>query len=975
MRPLPAKQEQAQEEKRTLFSGFRSSLIIIILLLAFALRLYQLEGQSMWSDEGLSLYRLRQPVSLILQNSIVVDGINGRDTNPPLYFLLLHGWRALAGETIFALRYGGVLLALLAVPLFYRLGRLLLPYRAALLATFLLAISPFHIWQSQELRNYGLLITLNLLATYALFCFARRRTWRWLLLWATAVLAGIYTHYFGFFIAAYGAAALLFLALYQWRANLLRLARQHRRWLLAIGAGGAGVLLLLLPALLVALERFRAGQQVDFAYIPAATVAHHAFSAFAVGIDRSLSHPWHLIGAALLLALGGAVWLWRRHWPTAVLLLGYQVIPLALLQLLSLLNPLYNGTRHLLIGLPPFLLLLAAGAALPINPVRSTSPSRSASFAYGAANFWQKAKPLLWLLRGGLLITAVAIQLNNLHNQFHDPQFVRDDVRGAAHYLTRHARANDLIVLHDTLIGFTFDYYYSGAAPWRAIPLYGQTDVAAAQAELAQAGAQVGQQGGRLWLLAEPLPRTSFPRRALLEWIRQQWPQLWAHQFPHMWLSVRLEAYAPQPLLTELPPQAAPLDVAFANGLALRGIEQSESWQAGEDVWLRLFYTRQEAMTADLLILSWRLRDQNGVVWAQLNQVLWPTFPPHRWPQGALVMHDLPLALPVGLPPGTYELALRLTTLDGETIGLADGRIEASPGVVQVTAGAANPPLAQLPAMTRQTADLGPLRLLGYRLPALELRPGHVLPLDLFWQARRAPREDYQLRLRLTDGAGTVLQEALMPLSRADYPTSLWAAGEVVQGRGELLVPGTAVADDTLLRLAVVRANGRVVGRELTLNERPTIVPWPLQTDLPPIPQPLDAQFGAGQIRLHGYALDPPMLMPGNWQALTLIWQAQQAIGENWLVFVHLSDAQEQVVAQADGIPVQGTRLTVSWRASEVLLDERALFVPAELPPGAYTLWVGLYDPETGARLAVSGANADVANGRVRLATFTWGGR
>ncbi len=958
MRSLLAKQKQKRGKEPHYASTSTSiSISISILLLAFALRLYQLEGQSMWSDEGLSLYRLRQPVSLILQNSIIVDGINGRDTNPPLYFLLLHGWRALTGESLFALRYGGVLLALLAVPLFYRVGRLFMPRRAALLATFLLAISPFHIWQSQELRNYGLLITLNLLATYALFRFAQGHAWRWLLLWVTAVLLGSYTHYFGFFIAAYGAAALLFLALCQWRASLLQLARQQWRWLLAAGAGA----LLLLPALLVALERFRAGQQVDFAYIPAATVAHHALSAFAVGISPILSHPWHLIGAALLLALLGVVLLARRHWPTAVLLLSYQLIPLALLQLLSLFNPLYNGTRHLLIGLPPFLLLLAAGAALPMPALRQTF------------SFSQEVERLIRLLRAGVLITAVAIQLNALHNQFHAPQFVRDDVRGAALYLTQHARANDLIVLHDTLIGFTFDYYYQGAAPWRAIPLYGQMDVAAAQAELAQAGAQIGQQGGRLWLLAEPLPRTGFPRRTLLEWARQQWPLLWARQFPHMWLSVRLEAYAPQPVLAQLPPQATPLDVAFANGLALRGLEQKETWQAGEDVWLRLFWSRQAEVEANLLMLSWRLTGPDGAVWAQLDQPLWPDYPPHRWPSGALVMRDLPLALPVGLPPGAYDLTLRLTTLEGETIGLADGRIEASSGTVQMTAGAANPPARQLPPMTRQTADLGPLRLLGYRLPALELRPGHVLPLDLFWQAQRAPREAYHLRLRLTDGAGAVLQEAIMPLTRADYPTALWQAGEVVQGRGELLVPGTAVADDSLLRLALITPQGRVVGREITLNQRPTIVPWPLQTELPPIPQPLDAQFGAAQVRLHGYALEPPTPTPGNWQALTLIWQAQQNISENWLVFVHLSNAQEQVVAQTDGIPVQGTRLTVSWRAAEVLLDERALFVPADLPPGAYTLWVGLYDPETGARLPVSGADADVANGRVRLATFRWG--
>ena len=33
--------------------------LLLLLMLAFALRLYDLDGQSMWSDEGLSLYRAR----------------------------------------------------------------------------------------------------------------------------------------------------------------------------------------------------------------------------------------------------------------------------------------------------------------------------------------------------------------------------------------------------------------------------------------------------------------------------------------------------------------------------------------------------------------------------------------------------------------------------------------------------------------------------------------------------------------------------------------------------------------------------------------------------------------------------------------------------------------------------------------------------------------------------------------------------
>lgn len=917
-------------------------LLLLIILLGFALRAYDLEGQSMWSDEGLSLYRLRQPVPQLLQNIITVDGIDTRDTNPPLYFLLLHGWRWLGGESVFSLRYGGVLLALLALPLIYRLGCLIMPPRAALWAIFLLAISPFHVWQSQVLRNYGLLITLNLLATYALFCFAQARahSWRWLLLWATAVLLGSYTHYFGFFILAYGMAGLTFAMLYKWRAALRRVVRQYWRWTLAASLG----LLLLLPALLVALERFRAGRQVDFYYVAPPEFIHHALSAFAVGMTSTLIHPWRLIGAALLLALVGAIWLWRRHWPTAVLLLGYQLIPLGVLQLLSLLNPLYNGPRHLLIGLPPFLLFMAAGVALP------------------RARIWRA-------LGGGLLLTAVGIQLNWLHAQFTAPQLVRDDVRGAALYLTQHASANDLIVLHDTLIGFTFAYYYDGAAPWRAIPLYGEQDLATAQTELAAAAATVAESAGRLWLLTEPLPRTGFPRRALVQWARQQWPMLWEQRFPHMWLAVKLEAYAPQPILPALPPDATPLNASFGNGLTLRGVTLPDKLQAGEDEWLPLFWVRQ-GDSAGSHTITLRFTAPDGMVWAQSDGLLWPNFPPSLWPEETLVRYEWPMALPGGLPPGAYGLTLRLLDDSSVAVPMTDGRVDVPLGMVEVVAGSAN-----LPDFTAQRGNLGPLRLLGYRLPALELRPGHLLPIEIFWQTRRAPDTDYLLRLRLVNGAGVVLQEAVGPPTRADYPTSQWRAGEVVQGRGELMIPGTAVPDDIFVRLALITPEGRVVGREIVLDERPTLVPWPLRTELPPIPQPLGVDFGAAaQIRLHGYGLEPPTLTPGARLALTLYWQAQQDVTENLLVFVHLSDAQGEVVTQADGVPVRGTRLTLSWRANEVLLDERALFVPAELPPGTYSLWVGLYDPETGARLAVRGVGADEPNGRVLLNTFTWEG-
>lgn len=123
--------------------------LLLLILLAFALRLYDLDGQSMWSDEGLSLYRARLPLADIFANQIVVDGVPTTDTNPPFYFLLLSGWRALAGESVFLLRYPGILLATLAMPLIYLLGRLLGGATLGLLAALLLAVSPFHVWEAQ----------------------------------------------------------------------------------------------------------------------------------------------------------------------------------------------------------------------------------------------------------------------------------------------------------------------------------------------------------------------------------------------------------------------------------------------------------------------------------------------------------------------------------------------------------------------------------------------------------------------------------------------------------------------------------------------------------------------------------------------------------------------------------------------------------------------------------------------------------
>ncbi len=151
-------------------------ILLLLLLLAFVLRIYALEGQSMWSDEGLSLYRARQEPADIFNGLIIIDGVETHDTNPPFYFFLLHLLRNAAGETVFALRYSGVLAGVLAVPFIYVLGTAVYGRRVGLVGALLMAISPFHVWQSQVLRNYSLLLTLNLGSIYGLFRYVLARS-------------------------------------------------------------------------------------------------------------------------------------------------------------------------------------------------------------------------------------------------------------------------------------------------------------------------------------------------------------------------------------------------------------------------------------------------------------------------------------------------------------------------------------------------------------------------------------------------------------------------------------------------------------------------------------------------------------------------------------------------------------------------------------------------------------------------------
>ena len=89
----------------------------------------------------------------------------------------------------------------------------------------------------------------------------------------------------------------------------------------------------------------------------------------------------------------------------------------------------------------------------------------------------------------------------------------------------------------------------------------------------------------------------------------------------------------------------------------------------------------------------------------------------------------------------------------------------------------------------------------------------------------------------------------------------------------------------------------------------------------------------------------PTIARPGEALALTLMWHANGRQNRDWTVFIHLLGADKRIAAAANAQPRGGAFPMTQWVAGDWVEDAHALRLPPDLPPGAYTLRVGLFDP------------------------------
>jgi hypothetical protein len=141
---------------------FAPWLVITITLIGGLLRVLLLGIKGLWWEETFSLWVANHSVVDMLQ------WIARIDHHPPLYYLLLHYWIALNGDTSYSVRLISALFSAATIPIIYLIGKRLSGVVMGLVAAGILALSPFNIRFAQETRMYTLLTFNAAVAIYAL---------------------------------------------------------------------------------------------------------------------------------------------------------------------------------------------------------------------------------------------------------------------------------------------------------------------------------------------------------------------------------------------------------------------------------------------------------------------------------------------------------------------------------------------------------------------------------------------------------------------------------------------------------------------------------------------------------------------------------------------------------------------------------------------------------------------------------------
>ena len=272
-----------------------------ILGLALLLRLPRF-NRSLWIDE---VYSISMRGSMGFFEIITTT----TDPHPPLYYLTLHTWMLLFGDSTIAARSLSLLFGLLSIAAVYFLADELFGRQTGLISALLISLSVFHIQYSQTARMYSMLFFFGVLSILFYTRCLKNHTFENRLGYAVSTMSMLLTHPYGSFVLL---GQLLHLGI-QFIETYDR--ERLRQWL------GTGTLTVVpfVPWLgLVAFKRYFIGTATETRWLSAASINELRTVGFAyVGVPvnypiLNITSLGSVIGQIMLVVLPAFV-LWQLY--------------------------------------------------------------------------------------------------------------------------------------------------------------------------------------------------------------------------------------------------------------------------------------------------------------------------------------------------------------------------------------------------------------------------------------------------------------------------------------------------------------------------------------------------------------------------------------------------------------------------------------------------------------------------------------
>jgi mannosyltransferase len=784
--------------------------LVAVLLVGFSLRVLRLGAQSLWYDETVSVFLAGRSIPELIAHT-------AGDIHPPGYYLLLHVWTRLAGHSEFAAAFASVWFGVLLVALAYRLGASVFGRGAGLLAALLVALSPYNLWYSQEVRMYTLAASLGM---GVLWCVAqlvaagpkRLPSWRLLAAYAILAAAGLWVlYYFAFLLIAVN------LLIGAWWLSRSRSQSAGWRWLVRWLVAQGVVVILYSPWLPVAWRQATSPPVPPWRTMtPLGKVIVDSWSALSLGQTAEPAKVWPVLVLTAILFILGVVWARPRGGrPRSLIMAGYVLVPVLLIWLASYLSPLFH-VRYVFTYSTPFYVVVGAGLA----------------------SLWRRWRPAVWLA----LVVLIAFSAASIWAYHTDYRYAADDHRAATQFVADHWRPGDAILVDAGYVYTALLTYWEGdPIAWRGrlvgergldydglsrkapvVLLAGTVDgdpslgwgdpasdfYAMDFQEATTALGQVFSQFDRVWLY-RCYDTVTDPEGDIRHWLDEHGQQFEDQVFTGE-AQLRVQGY----MTSRDPLQgAAQVDDRLTDGsLELVALATPQSpvpvggaadldlaWRVGE-------------MPVDGRILFAGLVDDAGRRWAQTDvRPAGSVYRVESWQSGVTVRTPLRVPVAPGTPPGRYRLEVGwYRFVDGQPVWLpwTSGNLLFAGDVVVA------PPddwwTLPVPAVQESigvTVGKG-LRLVGANGSDWQAKPGESLQVEVVWQALGPQAEPAETVLLITDDAGSVLAESATGLPGPGATLDGLESGQAVRVIESFGVPETMPSGTCNLVLGRRRDDG-----------------------------------------------------------------------------------------------------------------------------------------------------------------------